>query len=264
MMMRWAALDRQVQSLLTINSMALGSMAIILGTFNRRALLERAVLSIRHAVANPDGYEIIVVDGGSTDGSQQWLGCQLDVHLIEQQGPLTGAVAAFNLGFADAVKRGFRYVAHFNDDAEFVEPDALSRAAAILDGDPKIGAVAFAFNLRGEFGFEYVNGLPYSNFGLIRTEAGMAAAMAMGDPTGTLWWNPIYHTYGADSELGCWIWNLGFHIEAAGHLRVHDHNARDDLRVGNEQSPRRMADGQRFWARWPSREHILQHGPMGV
>lgn len=248
--------------------MARGTVAIVLGTYNRLGLLTRAVASIRaalHPEIRSECYRIIVVDGGSTDGTDLWLEAQPDVSLIRQSGPLTGAVAAFNLGFGRAVDQGFDYVAHFNDDAEFVvdgSPGSLARAADWLEQDPRVGAVAFAFNLRGAFGFEYVNGLPYSNFGLIRAAAGIAAAKAMGDPTGRAWWNPIYHTYGADSELGCWLWRLGYRIEPAAKLQVHDCNAQDGLRTGNENSPRRMEDGRRFWARWPSREHILELGPV--
>src|SRR6185295_19293745 len=148
----------------------------------------------------------IVVDGGSTDGRRQWLAKQPRVVTILQEGPLTGAVKAFNLGFTYAVDEKFDYVCHLNDDARFVTPGAISAAIHLMETKPKVGEVAFEFDLRGPWGFEHVNGVPYANFGVIRMEAGLAVAKAQGDPTGRAWWNPIYRTYGADTEFGVWLW----------------------------------------------------------
>jgi hypothetical protein len=142
----------------------------------------------------------------------------------------------------------------------------LSQAVCRLEASTEpVGAIAFQFDLPGRpDGFEYINGLPYGNFGVTRREAGVAVARAQGDPTGRAWWNPIYHTYGADSEFGAWLWRLGWTIHTAPGLCVHDGNVQDDLRKGNEQSPRRLADGRLFWARWPSKEHILTLGPTAA
>ena len=55
--------------------------AVILGTYNRKQHLERALASVRSAVGSLP-YEIVVVDGGSTDGSREWLAGEADVVLI--------------------------------------------------------------------------------------------------------------------------------------------------------------------------------------
>ena len=230
------------------------SVAIVFGTYNRRALLEQAVYSARRAAGNVN-YQMIVIDGGSTDGSQDWLRKQEDVVLIEQSGPLTGAVKAFNLGFAHAVERGFPFVAHFNDDAEYRGPKMLQQAVAMMRANPQIGAVAYEFDLRGRWDFESVHGKLYTNFGVIRREAGMAAAVAAGDPTGKAWWNPIYKTYGADTELGCWLWKLGWIVHGARGLRVHDSNVHDALRTANDSTKGphgRHPDSVLFYSRWPT------------
>lgn len=275
-------------------------LAIVLGTYNRLVYLRECVKSIRDAVVPAPGgtglhpidqYKIIVVDGGSTDGSREWLAEQRDVIPIGQTGPLTGAVVAFNLGFGLAVDSGYEYIANGNDDAFYATPGMLAYAVTMLDRDLPLvpqtadqwkalgivppdyywaqdkaapfGAVAFHFDLPGRpDGFEYINGLPYANFGVTRREVGMAVARAQGDPLGRRWWNPIYHTYGADSEFGAWIWRLGYQILPAPGLKIHDAQAMDDLRRGNTESPRRLEDGRRFWRRWPSREHILRTGPV--
>lgn len=220
--------------------------AVVFGTYNRVEVLKRAVASVRAAVGAL-GYKMIIVDGGSTDGTREWLRGQDDVQLIEQTGPLTGAVRAFNLGFAAAVDGNYDFVTHLNDDAEIVTLGAIAKACEILRTDDKIGEVAFEFDLRGPWGFEYINGALYANFGVIRREAGMAVARAQGDPSGRAWWNPIYRTYGADSEFGVWLWKLGWRVYQGIGLRVHDVNAKDQLRARNEGDNN---DAPLFWSRW--------------
>lgn len=230
-------------------------LCIVTGTYNRRDSLTRAVESVRNASAGVY-YQIVAVDGGSTDGTKEWIRKQDDIHLIEQEGELTGAVKAFNLGFAYAVEQGFPYVMHFNDDAEIVTKDALLDGIKILQENPFIGEVAFAFDLRGGYGFDLIHGKPYGNFGIIRREAGMMVALAQGDPEGKMWWNKIYRTYGADTELGCWLWKLGWTVFAAEHIQVHDTNVKDHLREINESGIPQRKDSRLFWQRWPIEETI--------
>jgi glycosyltransferase involved in cell wall biosynthesis len=225
--------------------------AVVLGTYNRRAMLERAIASA-HSAAGKIPITIVVVDGGSVDGSQEWLRSQSNVVLIEQQLPLTGAVRAFNLGFGYAVDQGFPFVVHFNDDAEFVTDAAIEKAVGILQSKPRVGEVAFEFDLRGPWGFDSIHNRWYANFGIIRREVGMDVARRQGDPTGRAWWNPIYRTYGADAELGCWIWAMGLEIERGFGLRVHDCCANDDLRQINEGHNPHRTDSRLFAQRWPT------------
>ena len=233
------------------------TVGIVLGTFNRLASLKKSVASIRYAATTAGVYEIIVIDGGSTDGTREWLREQPCVLPIFQDGPLTGAVAAFNLGFAHCVERAYDFVCHFNDDAEFVTDDALGRAIGLMNGSSKIGEVAFEHDLRGEWKFEYINGAPYANFGVVRREAGEAVARAQGDPTGRAWWNPIYRTYGADTEFGVWLWKLGWAVHEGRNIRVHDMQAQDELRNGNTRN-NKNGDSDLFWSRW-RHERLAKH-----
>jgi hypothetical protein len=179
------------------------------------------------------------------------------VTLIEQEGALTGAVAAFNLGFGHAVDQGYPYVMHFNDDAELATEDMLAAAIRIMDQAPSMGALAFEHDLRGAWGFESVHGLVYPNYGIIRREAGMQAARLQGDPKGRAWWNPIYRTYAADCELACWLYGLGLEIYAAKGLRVHDAKAEDELSQRNQRDNPSRPDSVCFWQRWPNQAAIL-------
>lgn len=223
--------------------------AIIFGTYNRFYLLTQAINSIKKAVGSLS-YYIIAVDGGSTDGSREWLTAQKDVVLLGQRGELTGAVRAFNLGFSYAVEEGTPFICHLNDDAEIVTNRGIEIAVNRMKKSPKIGEIAFAFDLSGEYNFDYVNGKPYGNFGVIRREAGMAVARHQGDPSGKLWWNPIYKTYGADSEFGVHLWKLGWTVETAGDIKVHDANAIDELRTKNGGQDPERTDSKIFWEKW--------------
>lgn len=224
-------------------------LAIVFGTYNRKELLLRAITSVRKAVGCLS-YDIIVVDGGSTDGSREFLALQPDVVLIGQRGPLTGAVKAFNLGFTYAVDNSYEYVCHLNDDAEIITENGLEKAVRMLQADSKIGEVAFSFDLYGAWHHDHVNGKPYANFGVIRRETGIAVAKAQGDVSGRNWWNPIYRTYGADSEFGVWVWKLGWKVETTQEIKVHDVQAMDALRASNEASNPERLDSKLFWGRW--------------
>lgn len=218
-------------------------LAIVFGTYNRLSMLQQAVASIRWAAPGVD-FKIIVVDGGSTDGSREWLAQQPDVIRVDQEGPLPGAVIAFNAGFTRAFDEGATHIGHFNDDAQCmgrhdangrcVDPDMWGAALREMDADDKVGAVAFAFDVWGPYRFDYcAEGKVYTNFGVIRADVARRVALAQGDRRGKKLWNPIYHTYGADSEVGCWIWKLGYTVVARADLRVHDLCAQDGLRKNN-------------------------------
>lgn len=239
------------------------NLSIVTGTFNRLSFLRDMIGSVRQH-AGPVSYRIIIIDGGSTDGTQRWVEEQPECLLIQQNGPLTGAVRAFNLGFGCAVDLGTPYVAHLNDDIVLQTPDMLYRACEILKHNSRVGEVAFAFDLRGPHDFESVHHHLYANFGVIRREAGMEVARAQGDQAGKNWWNLIYRTYGADSELGCWLWRLKWTIYGDPGLRVHDRTpeTQDVLRQANGSNDPNREDAKIFWRRWPTSDHVLHLGPV--
>ena len=232
------------------------SLAVVLGSFNRLASLRTSLDSVRRCAGMP--FTFIVVDGGSTDGTREYLASQPDVVLIGQRGPLTGAVRAFNLGFAYAVDEGFEFIGHFNDDAACQTEGMWARAVQMLEDDPSAAAVAFEIDLWNRWGFDNVHGKVYTNFGVYRAGASKAIACAQGDPTGRAFWNPIYRTYGADSEHGAWAWKLGYHVIAAKGLRVHDLQVKDAMREANEAGgPAVRPDSILFRQRWTSPEQLV-------
>lgn len=125
--------------------------SIVLGSYNRKNFLIRAIESVRlNGITVP--YEIIVVDGGSTDGALEWLTNQSDVIGIIQHNRQSMAGASsqkrswgyfMNLGFKCAEGR---YVVMISDDSLLV-PGAVMNGVyhceALKREGRNIGAVAF-------------------------------------------------------------------------------------------------------------------------
>ena len=152
--------------------------SIVIPTFNRREHLIRCIDKIRRNITIP--CELIVVDGGSTDGSRDWLAQQKDlVVLLEPR--REGAVRAFNRGFHAATGH---YVMWLNDDAYPLAGSVEAAVAMLSRPDlPRLGMVAFYHNWHSErnildrvyhegehYEICHVRGHAYANFGLLRRD----------------------------------------------------------------------------------------------
>jgi glycosyltransferase involved in cell wall biosynthesis len=87
--------------------------SIVTPCFNSIRWIELCVRSVRHALQGQI-YEHIVCDGGSTDGTLEYLRQQNDIRLIP--GPDKGMYDALNKGMATA--RG-RFLGHLNADEQY-------------------------------------------------------------------------------------------------------------------------------------------------
>lgn len=220
-------------------------MSVVLGTLNRLPFLQRAYQSIWGAVGD-FSWEVIIVDGGSTDGTWEYLERMAKINLslrIVRQPARTGAVAAYNLGFSMAEGD---YVAAFNDDAVYVGKP-LAGAFIILRKNADIGQVAIPFitdkiapadvpaaQPRGvprvaEVNLEHYGRVPYANFGVIRRN--------LGDRLG--WWGDYYH-YAGDTHLSAGVWYSGLTVaplpSKVGHI-VH-YELQDETRLPNVETKR--------------------------
>lgn len=219
--------------------------SVILGTYNRRRHLEHCIESVHRACAGMS-YEIVVCDGGSTDGSREWLSEQRNVVLVK--GKLDGAVKAFNACFD--VARG-RFILNLNDDADLTR-NAVRRGLRHFK-DPMVGQVAFGFTLPdGHTQLMDARGVLYANYGLTRANVAHRAASICGG-----FWATVYHTYGGDTELSMWVRRLGYKVVPDLKAEVRDRHADDGLRKSNNAGNQ---SGRIFWSRWPTEAETIFRG----
>jgi glycosyltransferase involved in cell wall biosynthesis len=191
-------------------------LSIVFGTYNRLDCLKQCLASLKRA-ANGLAYEAVITDGGSTDGTLDYLrGCE-KVHLIEH-GALYGPVKAYNDAFAAATGE---YVAYINDDL-ILMPGALSAAVKLLS-NTDVGVVSLPYTSEhnpGEMVLTVTTrpnggrGYPMASFGVLRR--------AQGEQVG--WFGPWFYHYHGDSNLCLSIQELGLEVRpldfaAAHHLR---------------------------------------------
>ena len=152
------------------------AVSIVIATYDRLEPLKRCVDGVRANVGID--CEIIVVGGGTGDGTSAWAGAQTDVRFIRET-RREGATRAYNKGFRAAVGR---YVMWLNDDS-YPLPGAVEAAVAMIERPDlaDVGMVAFYHNLDREWnridsidyqGTTYslynVRGTVYANFGFLR------------------------------------------------------------------------------------------------
>lgn len=229
--------------------------SVVTGSFNRLDMLKNLCYSVRRQIPDGIGYEIIVVDGNSEDGTQAWCEGEPDITLIRHDG-LHGAIKAFCDGAKAATGK---YVCLANDDVK-IEGYSLIRAAAYLEEHPDCGAVAFAENrvapgytadLHVQTISAYRNGVPtsvpYMQVGLIRRWLGdLANWWSMGDP--------LEHTYGGDSHLSAWLWEHGYTVDEVEHCWIDDQVAPDGLREHNYRVEQER--GSAFYRTYANGVHI--------
>jgi glycosyltransferase involved in cell wall biosynthesis len=220
------------------------------------------IASVRDSLPVGFAYEVIIVDGGSSDGTIEWCQRQRDVRLIEQ-GELLGAVRAFNAG---AYASSAKYVVMANDDIIF-EKQALLNAFFYLENTPVCGMVAFSDDrvapykvaTSTRFGVQLIRG---SRENLIYGQVCMLRRW-LGNLVG--WWghdDPVMrhaHTYGGDNYLSARIWELGYKISAVKDVNVRDtvhHDQLRDINYAKEEANRGL-----FYKRYPDVLH-LPPGPL--
>jgi len=197
------------------------------------------VQSARRSFSNISGldYEFVLVDGGSTDGTQKWCNSQPDIKFIQHLS-LLGAVKAFNDGAYAA--RG-QYVILANDDITF-RGEAILTAWVYMQEHPECGIGCFLQDRErqsmpdGHLHKYRVENMPVVRNGQQASEPyGQVCIVPkwLGDSVG--WWGDYLETYGGDNELSSNVYELGFKVSPIPKAEIHDLEAEDDLRKINNQ-----------------------------
>lgn len=240
---------------MTTRSAEMGSrgVSVVLGSYNRKGFLKLTVDSIRRELQAADfPHEIIIVDGGSTDGTIRWLARQKDIVSIIQhnRGKWQGKPIErrswgyfMNLGFKCAQGK---YVCMLSDDC-LVVPGAIRNGVAYfekrLSDGIKLGAVPFYFILNYPRTTDYVvvrfGKHIYVNHGIYLNEALRCVGYADEES---------YRFYAADADLSFRMISRGYSIEPCSDSKiVHFSHINIRARMSNNSM---MEDSKVFEGKW--------------
>lgn len=226
--------------------------SVVLGSYNRKRFLKAAIQSIRNnGISVP--YEIIVVDGGSTDGSLRWLLKQKDIINIVQhnQGSFDGKPIKrrswgyfMNLGFKCAQGK---FIVMISDDTLLVPGsvmNALEQYKDLTSQGRDIGAVAFYWREWPQEQ-EYKVGLTlgdrmFVNHGMFSRKILEKIGWVEEDS---------YQFYHADGDLCLRLWQLEYEVvDCPGAFVEHFRHANSKVRRENLQD--QESDWSAYLRRW--------------
>jgi GT2 family glycosyltransferase len=116
--------------------------SFVISTHNRRDVLLHTLNQIHHCGLARSGYEILVVDNASTDGTAGAIVAEHpDVHVFKLR--RNRGACAKNVAIARAQGR---YIVFLDDDS-YPVPGAISRMVRHFESDPSLGAAVFTITL---------------------------------------------------------------------------------------------------------------------
>lgn len=238
----------------TQQEMNTGGLSVVLGTYNRKSFLKLAIESIRKELLSVSfPHEIIVVDGGSTDGTLHWLEKQKDIITIVQhnRGSWHGKEIErrswgyfINLSFRTAQGK---YICMLSDDCLVVPGSILNGYNELeeqLKINKKIGGAAFYWRDWPEketyFIFNTKNKNVLINHGIFLKK--VLEEVGYIDEDG-------YFFYHADSDLCMKIWEKGYRIIESPYSFI-EHYAHANVFVRKTNSQKQQEDWKTFYSRW--------------
>jgi glycosyltransferase involved in cell wall biosynthesis len=238
--------------------------SIVLGSYNRKAFLKSTIKSVRENKISYD-YEIIVIDGGSDDGSLEWLLKQKDIITIIQynRGTFQGKEIKrkswgyfMNLGFKCA--KG-EYILMISDDC-LILPDSINKGIFHFDDlrnkNRKVGALAFYWRNWPEQK-EYMIGLTFNK---IFVNHGLYLKSALEEISYID--EEYYVFYHADGDLCLRLYEKGYEVLATENSYI-EHYSHANLKVKKSNFLLQNEDWNRYQLRWkkliPPNSDLILH-----
>jgi GT2 family glycosyltransferase len=224
----------------------------VLGTYNRLPFLKATIASVRASQIDVP-YEIIVVDGGSTDDTIDWLTEQRDIISIVQHNREVSKGKAqrkrswgyfMNLGFKCAEGR---YICLISDDS-VVHPDTLANGVRLFERETSsgrnFGAVAFHWRSWPEEK-QYRVGSTLGNKTMVNHGLFLREAVER------VGWidDRHYDFYCADGDLALKIWHAGYEIVACSDALL-EHFEHVDPAIRQQNLTGLNTDWSRYLDRW--------------
>jgi glycosyltransferase involved in cell wall biosynthesis len=240
--------------MVTKNQMEESGVSVVLGSYNRKHFLKMTIQSLRRELSDvPFPYEIIVVDGGSSDGSLNWLIKQKDIITITQHNhgvwngekiPRRSWGYFMNLGFKSAQGK---YICMVSDDCLIV-PDAIKNGYTLfeerLNAGDKVGAVAFYWRNWPEQKSYWVGhtlgGKLVVNHGLYLNSALNEVEYIDEDN---------FHFYYADGDLCLKLWNNGYTVIESPNSFI-EHYSHATLSTRKNNLEREKEDWSNYVSKW--------------
>jgi len=117
--------------------------SVVIPTYNRQPILEKCLLALEHQQLSSNsvvtGYEVVLVDDGSTDGTLEWLESHKEEfpHVRSHSQDHMGPAAARNLGVEKATGDTIIFI---DSDLVVTEQFLQAHADALVQGEKQLGS----------------------------------------------------------------------------------------------------------------------------
>jgi glycosyltransferase involved in cell wall biosynthesis len=226
--------------------------SVVLGTYNRLSFLQATIASVRSSQIDVS-YEIIVVDGGSTDGTIDWLTRQRDiVSIVQHNREIRDGKSRRKRSWGFFMNLGFkcaegRYICLISDDS-VVHPDTLANAVRHFDREiangRRLGGLAFYWR-------SWPEEKRYRVSSTLGNKTMVNHGLFLREAVERVGWidDRHYDFYCADGDLALKIWQAGYEIVSCPDALL-EHFERADPQMREQNLTGLNSDWATYIERW--------------